>query len=291
MKHIVSSMIIVFSVTVTADTLTMLIQRIPKISKLKNYQSIQQKQYCINKKSLLFKAIVREDKDLEYLLLQRGVSLSEEDINLIMQDKTPDDSLNSQTLHEIIQIGRKDLPMPVSNEVWQRYILGNAIRENDIEIAHLALQKGGNFTGALLNVRDLEMFQLLQKNGSDIHIESGWGFINPGGNLLHIIMQNSIKDDNLIEYILTQGLDIKALNGDGGNLFASLVHGYRKGMENDKLLKYATLLHMWGIDPYHKNYNGYDAFDIAKKHLSSERYTKLITIMKYRDFAQEKNGE
>jgi hypothetical protein len=309
--------IIFFEMTVATNITAMLTKKIATFPKLKNYQLIQQRdsstknRSVIKNKELLFDAIVYKDKDLEHVLQQRGVGLSGSDINLIIAAKSPDDfydkecSLTLQALHKYIEIKRETLPPHLklleaySHENWHTGVLFDAVRDNDIEIATLALKKGVDPNNkAILEVESVEMFQLLQKNGCNIHVERGRGWICPGGNLLHMIMQGHVKNDQLIEYIFTQGLDVKALNGDGGNLWASLTHGceWYKNMNNDRLFMCTILLHVWNLDPYHKNYKGYNAFEIAeiekkKGYFVDERYKKLVTIMKYRDFTQDKNKE
>jgi len=330
-------MMIMAGLIIVANASAMLTKTISKGARLNFLQKTVQQRSCsiatddFNRTYTLYRAVRENDIELENLLLAKGVTLDEQDVDNIMGSSDPNKdyipglskpqypvSKKFESIHEMFQLKKEAYPTNralekfyADEKEWQKTLLYYAIRDNDIDVIQLALARGAdvnekNHIGFpfVLEARSLEVLQLLQNNGADIHVEREGFWRHSGGNFLHIIMQDRLKDNHLFEYILTQNMDIRSLNSEGGNLWHSLVCGFGNALGDDEfniLLDRALLLHIWEIDPHHKDKDGKSAIDRVYDWMQKpccgdcykrelRNYKKLLAIMRHENKNMEEGN-
>jgi hypothetical protein len=214
------------------------------------------------------------------------------------------------------QLGmRQFTKMDIKLHSWgqaKKRCLEIATEQNDGELVGFLLRDDKNkdlvITDDLIKkVKSLEMMQLFVNHGFNIQeVHSN------EGNFLHHIIGQSFKDDRLIIYALEKGVDPKALDSAGNNLWHRLLGGGCVWPEDVfTLMHRAKLLHPLHINPYLKNKDNISAIDMLKKLIEEkieyieychdefrnireadfqklDCYQKILKMMQDKNFTQEK---
>ncbi len=155
-----------------------------------------------------------------------------------------------------------------------------ALNNDDISFAKFLLEreanpnfdvKGVHSSRPIFFAKSVAMLKLLKSYGANLQEHNRGSGVTGGMNLLHASVNCNTKDDELFDYLLTQGFDPKELVEHGANLWHSLIAVSIRYCPEERFIHRAKKLKKLGISPYQKgDYYNLSAIEYMQKQIEKE---------------------